>query len=129
MRALWAAGFAVLAAAMATGSGTAQAQGAVSDGERQFKARCASCHSVDAGQNRLGPHLSGLFGRPAGSVDGARYSAALKGSGIVWDAGALDRYLANPRQTVPGTSMPTGLTDGDQRAQVIEYLRHLSGGG
>lgn len=129
MRAALAGCLAVAAATLASVPTVAVAQDVASDGERQFRARCASCHSVEAGQNRLGPHLSGVFGRPAGSVEGARYSAALKGSGIVWDAGALDRYLANPRQTVPGTSMPTGLTNGDQRAQVIEYLRRLPAGG
>ena len=103
------------------------AQGTV-DGERQFQTRCASCHSTEAGQNRVGPHLSGILGRAAGAVEGARYSAAMKSSGIVWDAQQLDAYLANPRQVVPGTSMPVGLPNAAQRAQVIEYLRTVSAG-
>ncbi|KZD09717.1 c-type cytochrome [Oceanibaculum pacificum] len=98
------------------------------EGERQFRTRCASCHSTEAGQNRVGPHLSGILGRTAGAVEGARYSAAMKSSGIVWDAQQIDAYLANPRQLVPGTSMPVGLPNAGQRAQVIEYLRSLSGG-
>lgn len=97
-------------------------------GERQFRTRCASCHSTEASQNRVGPHLSGVIGRTAGTVDGARYSAAMKESGIVWDARQLDAYLANPRQAIPGTTMPVGLSNAGQRAQVIEYLRTLSGG-
>lgn len=103
------------------------AQGTV-DGERQFRTRCASCHSTEAGQNRVGPHLSGILGRVAGAVEGARYSAAMKSSGIVWNAQQLDDYLANPRQVVPGTSMPVGLPNAAQRAQVIEYLRTVSAG-
>ena len=125
----WKFAFALIAAAPATVfAPSALAQDAAA-GERQFKARCGSCHSVEAGQNRIGPELSRVVGREAGSVDGARYSAALKRSGIVWDAGTLDAYLANPRQAVPGTSMPVGLTNAGQRAQVIEYLRSLSSGG
>ena len=111
-----------LAAAAAPG------RGAPADGEGQYKARCASCHAVEAGQNRLGPHLAGVVGRPAGTVEGARYSAALKNAGFVWDAATLDAYLANPRQAVPGTSMPVGVPNAGQRTQVIEYLQSLSGG-
>lgn len=106
----------------------APARGAPAEGERQFRARCASCHAVEAGQNRIAPHLAGVVGRSAGTVEGARYSAAMKGAGIVWDATTLDAYLANPRQQVPGTSMPVGLPNAGQRAQVIEYLQSLSGG-
>lgn len=121
-------GIAALAATMALAPVSALASDAA-DGERQFRARCGACHSVEAGQNRVGPHLSGLIGRAAGSVEGARYSAALQESGIVWDPARLDEYLANPKRTVPGTTMPVGLTNDAQRANVIEYLRTLSGGG
>lgn len=114
---------------LAAVSEAAAAQGAVADGERQFRTSCSSCHSTEEGKNRIGPQLSGVVGRDAGSVEGARYSAALKRSGIVWDAGTLDAYLANPRQAVPGTSMPVGLANAGQRASVIDYLRSLSDGG
>lgn len=113
----------VLAVAL---SAPAAAQNAA-DGERQYRARCASCHSTEAGQNRVGPHLVDIVGRAAGSVEGARYSAAMKDSSIVWDAEQLDAYLANPRQAVPGTSMPVGVPNAGQRAQIIDYLRTLSG--
>ena len=72
----WKFAFALIAAAPATVfAPSALAQDAAA-GERQFKARCGSCHSVEAGQNRIGPELSRVVGREAGSVDGARYSAA-----------------------------------------------------
>lgn len=109
--------------------GSSVAQDAMADGERQFRMRCASCHSLEAGQNRIAPHLAGIAGRPAGSVEGARYSAGLAQSGIVWDAESLDRYLANPRQAVPGTTMPVTLPNADQRGAVVDYLLTLSDDG
>jgi cytochrome c len=100
--------------------GAASAQQA--DGERLFRQRCGSCHSLEPGQNRTGPHLSGVIGRKAGSVEGARYSAALRESAIVWEGGTLDTFLAAPRQMVPGTSMAVGVPNAAQRAAIIGYL-------
>lgn len=102
---------------------SAQAQDAAADGERLFRTRCASCHSVEPGQNRIGPSLAGVFGREAGKVAGARYSDGLKASGIVWGDETLDRYLDNPRQVVPGSTMVFAMRDAIQRAAIIAYLR------
>ena len=102
------------------------AQQSPADGERLFRTRCGACHAVQPGQNRLGPHLAGLFGRTAGSVEGARYSAALRTSGLVWNDETLDRYLANPRGAVAGTTMTVSLSDSGQRAAIIAYLRSLT---
>ncbi|CCV13940.1 cytochrome c family protein [Mesorhizobium sp. STM 4661] len=92
------------------------------DGERLFRQRCGTCHSLEPGQNRVGPHLSGVVGRTAGSVEGARYSAAMRESGIVWDAQSLDTFLAAPRQMVQGTTMTVGLPNAEQRAAIIAFL-------
>ncbi|WP_432612802.1 c-type cytochrome, partial [Mesorhizobium mediterraneum] len=81
-----------------------------------------ACHSLEPSQNRAGPHLSGVVGRTAGSVEGARYSAAMRESDIVWDGGTLDTFLAAPRQIVPGTSMTVGVPNAAQRAAIIGYL-------
>lgn len=96
------------------------------EGERLFRARCGTCHSVNGGENRMGPHLSGLLGRSAGSIEGARYSKALGASGIVWDEQRLQAFLANPRQVVPGTTMTVSIRDETQRSAIIAYLRGLS---
>ena len=83
----------VFAAALASLAGTPAAslgQSPAAQGATLFNARCAACHSLEAGQNRIGPHLAGLAGRTAGSVEGARYSAGLHESGIVWNAETLD---------------------------------------
>lgn len=96
------------------------------EGERLFRARCASCHSLDAGQNRLGPNLQYIMGRTAGTLEGARYSPSLQASGIVWDEESLDAYLANPRQAVPGTTMTVGVPNAAQRGAIIAYLSSLA---
>jgi len=65
--------------------------------------RCAACHAL--AYDRTGPRHCGLFGRRAGTVPGFAYSDAMKKSGIVWNEATLDRFLADPLRTVPGTAM------------------------
>lgn len=101
---------------------TADAQEAGS--ERLFQQRCGACHSLQAGQNGNGPHLAGVIGRTAGSIEAARYSDAMRNSGIVWDSGSLDAFLAAPREVVPGTRMTVSIPDPAQRAAIIAYLEN-----
>jgi cytochrome c len=84
---------------------------------------CAACHSID--DNDLGPLHRGVVGRPAGSVHDYNYSAALKASGLTWDAATLDRWLTNPSALVPGTKMFFKIDDPQGRADVIAYLATL----
>ena len=85
--------------------------------------RCAVCHSVKAGENRLGPSLAGVVGRKAGTVAGYSYSTAMKGSGVTWTAAELDAFLTNPRAKIPGTKMTfVGLPKPEDRANLIAYL-------
>lgn len=92
-------------------------------GERTF-AMCKGCHTIEkGGRNGIGPNLSGLFGRPAGSVAGYNYSPAMKKSGIRWDDKALDAFLAAPAKKVPGTKMPISVADPARRAALIAYLK------
>src|SRR4029079_9919980 len=71
----------------------------VAKGREQFK-KCEACHSLEPGVTKIGPHLAGLFGRQASSIDGFAYSTALKNSGIVWDEKTLDDYIAAPSKAV-----------------------------
>jgi cytochrome c2 len=56
---------------------------AESDGDRLFRNTCGICHTLQPGQNRLGPSLAGIIGRKAGTVAGFDYSEANKNSNVV----------------------------------------------
>lgn len=74
-------------------------------GERSW-AKCRACHQVGpSARNGVGPHLNGLFGRVAGTVDGYAYSPANKASGLTWDDAQFARYVEDPRAAMPGTKM------------------------
>jgi cytochrome c len=87
--------------------------------------RCAGCHSTQAGQNKIGPSLAGIFGKPSGSVPGYNYSAALKNAHLTWDQQTLDKFLQNPGGVVHGTKMFATVPDADTRQRVVAYLRSL----
>jgi cytochrome c len=94
------------------------------DGDRLFRNTCGICHTLQPGQNRLGPSLAGIIGRKAGTVAGFDYSEANKNSNVVWDEAQLDQYLSNPKQFMPGTKMIyPGMKDAEQRKALIAYLR------
>jgi len=87
---------------------------------------CRACHTVQKdGKNGLGPNLHGVAGRPAASLPGFTYSAALKASKLRWDDKTLDEFLAAPMKKVPGTRMPIGMPDPAKRAALIAYLKSL----
>ena len=92
------------------------------DGEKLFQSRCGSCHSLENGRNKIGPHLSEIIGRRAASINGATYSGALKDSGIVWDASTLDAFLSAPQDMVPGSRMRLKISSPTQRSAIISYL-------
>ena len=103
----------------------AEAPAAASNGERQFRRKCAICHTLGAeGERRAGPPLGGVIGRPAGAVEGYPYSDALARSGVVWDEGSVDALFdLGPDVYVPGTIMPTQrIADAGDRRDLVEYL-------
>jgi cytochrome c len=116
----------VIAGLLLAGSATAALAADPAAGQKIFKTQCGICHTVVAGQNRIGPTLFGVVGRPAGGVPDFHYTADHKKLGITWDAANLDKYLANPRAMVPDTSMVyAGLKDDAQRADLVAYLETL----
>lgn len=106
-----------------TGAGGAKMSGNPAKGQAVFK-QCATCHSLKAGENKVGPSLSKIIGRKSGTVAGFRYSKANQSAGITWTEQELFTYLENPRKRVPGTIMSfAGLRDAQQRADLIAFLR------
>jgi cytochrome c len=104
----------------------ALADGDAANGEKVFR-RCQACHVINAETNRLGPHLVGVYGREAGTVEGYTYSSGLAAAGFVWDEETLDPWLADPKKVIPNTKMVLKLSKPEERADVIAYLKSLNG--
>ncbi|MEP3196427.1 MAG: cytochrome c family protein [Lentilitoribacter sp.] len=101
----------------------AMAEGDVAKGEKVFK-KCAACHTLEEGKNKVGPSLYGVFGRAAGTLEDYKYSKAMIGSGIEWDDENMDGYLKKPRAFLKGTKMAfAGLKKDGQRADLIAFLK------
>jgi cytochrome c len=126
----------VMAIAMAvwTVSGSlALAGGDATSGAKVFS-KCKSCHMVGEGaKKRVGPPLNGIVDSAWGSVDGFKYSPALKelaATGRVWDEATLDAYLKKPKDVIPRGRMAfPGLRRAEQRADVIAYLKQFGADG
>ena len=109
----------IVASSALSGSHSA---GDAAKGEKVFK-KCKACHVVEECKKKAGPSLYGVVGRAAGSIEGYKYSKAMAGSGLVWDAETLDAYLTNPKKYLKGTKMAfAGLKKEKDRADVIAYL-------
>ena len=118
---------ALAAMAIAGIAGTASADGDAAKGEKVY-GKCKACHQVgDGASNRVGPQLTGIVGRVAGSADGFKYSDAMmakNAEGMTWGEAELDAYLAKPKDFLPGTKMSfAGLRKEDDREDVIAYLK------
>lgn len=119
-------GAGVLVGALTLGSSVALADGDPEDGEKVFN-KCKACHVADEPQNRVGPHLVGLFGRQAGSVEGFKYSDAMKESGVTWDEKTIAEYIADPRGYIKGNRMAfVGLKDEEDIEDLIAYLKEAT---
>ena len=103
---------ALLLAALATGDPQA--------GEAIYP-RCAACHAL--AYDRVGPRHCGVIGRRAGTVAGFEYSPARKRSKLTWTRENLERFLADPVGTVPGTTMTyAGVPDAKERVDLVAFL-------
>ena len=106
-------------------SGALAADPDVKKGEKVYK-KCKACHLVDKEKNKVGPHLVGLIGRKAASVEGYKYSKAMKAKGdegLVWTEEVLLEYLIKPKEYVKGTKMAFGgLKKEKDRVNLVAYL-------
>ncbi len=98
-------------------------------GAQLFGVQCSTCHDLKAERHGAGPHLVGVIGRPAGEVEGYRFSSAFDSLNVVWTRDGIARFLTDPEQLAPGTSMPpSGIGEAEARAiaDYLDSLNHLS---
>lgn len=132
---------AVALVATVAGLGPALAAGDAKKGEKVFR-KCKACHMVgDKAKNRVGPILTGVVGRTAGTAEGYKYSKtnALAGEeGLVWTVENITAYLPGPQKFLaaylkekgkkaPGrTKMVYKLKKEKDVADVVAYLATFS---
>ena len=113
-----------LAAALLIGAPPALGANAAA-GETAFKAKCATCHTVEkGGKNGVGPNLFGIVGQKSAQVAGfTKYSAPFKAANITWTDDKLKDWVTAPAKMVPGTKMilikPVTATEADD---IVAYL-------
>ena len=86
-----------------------------------------ACHDAKAEKNKVGPHLVGVIGRKAGTVEKFKYSPAMTAAGeggLVWDEAKIGEYLKAPKEFIKGNKMAfPGLKKDEEIANVIAYLK------
>jgi cytochrome c len=110
-------------AAMLHATAAGAAEGDPQRGAEVYRA-CVSCHALAPGLHLSGPSLEGVWGRQAGTAeDFGRYSEGLKQAGFEWNAAALDGWLKDPQEMIPGNYMTfRGIDDAQARADLIAFL-------
>jgi len=117
-----------IALAIAATSGTAMA---AKSGKKLFKRKCATCHSVEPGVNKIGPSLAGVVGSKAGTAPGYTKYKAMKGATFTWDEEKISAWITNQKvflkankDIVGGqrTAMSAKIKRPKERAAIIKYL-------
>jgi cytochrome c len=101
----------------------------IENGKRKY-GLCKSCHTnVEGGPNMTGPHLYGMFGRTAGTVEGFNYSDGLKKAGFAWTPEKLEQWLPDPKVVVADSKMAPvlALKNPKDKSDVIAYLMVSTG--
>lgn len=134
-----------LAACAVVGSITAASaqEGDAEKGAKVFN-KCMTCHRIGEGaKNMVGPVLTGIIGREAGTLPGFAYSSLNKSAGsngLVWNEERIFEYLANPNAflkkfltdkgkadlAVGSTKMVFNLPSAEERKDVIAFLKTFS---
>ena len=111
-------------AVLMAGSAAAIAQDAEA-GKAVFS-KCGVCHKIGEGAaNALGPSLTCVAGKKAGSHEGFAYSEAVKNSGVEWTDDKLLAWMEADDKVIPGNKMlfPAGVKDETDRANLLAYLK------
>lgn len=115
----------------------AQEAGDAAKGEKVFK-KCTSCHQIGEGaSNGVGPMLTGIIGRTAGTVEGFKYGKSILAAGeagLVWSDDTIFEYLLDTKKFLRMTlddkkaksKMSFKLKKEKDRRAVIAYLKTFS---
>lgn len=90
---------------------------------------CAKCHATKASEpQRSGPHFENLFGRKVGTLEGYRYSEALKKADFIWTRETvMQLFRDGPDVFLPGTKMPVQkVTDTAKLESLVDYMEQLT---
>ncbi len=72
----------------------------------------------------VGPSLLGVYGRQSGSLEGYKYSPAMKRSKLTWDDKNLHDYIADPQRKVKANNMSfKGIRSSADIDDLVEYLK------
>ena len=110
--------------------GQALAAGDVAKGAKTFKSKCGACHTSKGTKNGVGPFLSGVFGRQAGTADGFKKFKGLKNASWSWDEKSLAGFLENPSKYTKANNktssrMSRKIKKMSEREDLIEFLKSL----
>ena len=98
--------------------------------DKEFR-KCAGCHKIEEGKKGgMGPNLWGIYGSPAGQVEGYRYPKWLKESGIVWNRESLQAWLSDRKtreeyfgkEVFKTKMMWTGIKKEEDMNAILDYL-------
>lgn len=93
----------------------------VHPGAALFAVHCAGCHALTE-RHGIGPHLSGVMGRPAGLVTGFNASDALRGLEVSWTPENLARFIADPAGFAPGADKGNLGLSAEEARLIADYL-------
>jgi cytochrome c len=111
---------------LASPSPAAIADDSIDAGRKIFRQHCQTCHGgTGPADTRIGPDLSGIIGRQAGTGSTGVHSRANVESEKVWTRSSLRRYLSDPGREIPGTIMYVPVRDPKELDDVLNFLETL----